>query len=349
MSTVQMLSHDAHSAQNTRGLMERSKSSGHVAYSNTPEILRKAAEVSSVKEHALKLERERSLLDDKASKLQVQCDDLQAKLDQAVTERKDMAEQLMVAKAEVRRLEKTIEQADATIKEHREDKQTLLSRTAEAESLVDAMRREVRASDEDRTHLQERYSVAQAERRMVDEQVKHLSQQLDAATQRNNDADEKLQALRAERAELHASLSVAQAERRMLDEQITVADARASADVASLRMQLDASEARLARSDQHIEEMRALKAKAETEAADVRQGLNTSQAETKLLQDLCLHQLKKIQDDIGNIIKERDAMMRAQQIAAKSQVGLPSGWSCHLDPIHGIPYYVNQQSGQTTW
>lgn len=158
----------------TRGLMQ-SASTGQLAYSMTPKVLRQAAESSMVKEFAHKLKHKNHALLERAQTLENSNESLQAQSDEAEGARRKMATELAVALAEVTRLEETLARADATIEEHRQEKASLHRRTAEAEALVATMRLSVNAADEGRASLQEKYLVARAERKLIDQQMQRLT------------------------------------------------------------------------------------------------------------------------------------------------------------------------------
>ena len=249
-----------------------------------------AGESQQNKERAEKLEKEKAVLKERVQLLTEQVRQLTARAEAGEAAHKQAAEALSVAQAERRLVDESRGHSDTALSELRTERASLSERLSESQAMCITLQQERFRAEEARGELERDLSVANAERRLLDEHAQRAATQLHetlrATAEYKSDTDGRLAALeasrdelRAERASLQESLSVAQSERRQLKDSMTNAAVQASSELATARGQLTSAEAR-------AEESARMNARGEAERAQLRQELAVALAEKRLLQDL---------------------------------------------------------------
>lgn len=284
-------------------------------------VLRQASEAAAATQKAAKLEKDLAVVRERAEALQQRCSSLELRAEQAEASSKQATEAVAIATAERKLVDEAVARADAVVNELRAERSTLVARANEAETMSRTMQQQKQAADEARASAHEGHSVAQAERRLLDERLAQLVAELGelkatSATARQT-ADERIAALKSERDELRTqraslqeSLSVSVAERRLHDEATARSTAQLNADLERLNAQLSAADAR-------TEALHAAAHKKDEAIVELQRALSVCQAEKQLLQDL-LGRMQQVH------MEERTTLQAALNQAVASSAQLSS-------------------------
>ncbi|KOO52874.1 hypothetical protein Ctob_015903 [Chrysochromulina tobinii] len=317
-ASVRRAADEVHGAQGSKGY------SGSCATTIPSRLMQQAAEAAKLGEQATKLGKETAVLRERADSLQAQCEVLAKKADASEVARSQAVEQLRVAQAERALVDQTVSRADSLVAELRAERSVLAARAHEAEALCRALQAQKSAAEEARAQLSELYAVAQAERRLLDDKLERALAQLDElkaeAAARRQEAAARHESLetardeaRSERATLQAQYAVCQAERMHVDEAMATASQQAAKDLAALKEQLAALDARCLAS---VAEARKEQAAVESRLEEVSKELAVALAEKALYQQLT-GRLQQMQ------LEERAAAStsRAKAEAEKADLG----------------------------